>query len=38
MAQANLFFEKIYVMCEIGVGVALGVMLLAYFVRKALYA
>ena len=38
MAAANLFFAKVYMMCGIGVSVVLGVMLLAFFVRKALYA
>jgi len=38
MAAANLFFAKVYTMCEVGIGVMLGVMLLAYFARKALYA
>ncbi len=38
MAAANLFFAKVYTMCEVGIGVMLGVMLLAFFVRKALYA
>ena len=38
MAAVNLFFAKIYMACEIGVSVVLGVMLLAFFIRKALYA
>ena len=38
MAAANLFFAKVYAMCLGGVSVVLAVMLLAFFVRKALYA
>ena len=33
----DMFFQKIYSACELGIGVVLGVMLIAFFARKLLY-
>jgi len=37
MAAVNLIFEKIYLICQFGVGVAIAFLLLIFFARKIFF-